>query len=117
WFVDESAQGWTGVDDIQVWRGVMGSGGSALLAHANLGLSRPDVGAALNNSFWSASGFAAFVPADSLTAGPQTLLVYAHTPDKGWWYPTLPVSVSPNLAPAPVLPPANVSALPIVGID
>src|SRR5262245_29519407 len=56
WFVDRAAQGWTGVDDIQVWLGAMDSGGSKLLAHANLGLSRPDVGAALNNPFWSASG-------------------------------------------------------------
>jgi hypothetical protein len=70
----------------------------------------------LNNPFWSASGFAAFVPADALTAGPQTLLIYAHTPSKGWWYRPLTVSVSPNLAPAPVLPPANVSALPIISI-
>jgi hypothetical protein len=117
WFVDEAAQGWTGADDIQVWLGAMNSGGSRLLAHANLGLSRPDVGAALDNPFWSASGFAAFVPADALTAGPQTLLVYAHTPGKGWWYKTLAVNVSPGLAPAPVLPPANVSALPIISIE
>jgi hypothetical protein len=117
WFVDESAQGWPGVDDIQIWRGVMGSGSGKLLAHANLRLSRPDVAAALNNPFWTTSGFAAFVPVDSLTAGPQTLLVYAHTPDKGWWYKQITLNVSPQLAPLPVLPPANVSALPIISIE
>ena len=61
WFVDKTAQGWAGADDMQVWLGLMGSGGTQLAA-APCGQNRPDVGAALGNPFYAASGFYASVP-------------------------------------------------------
>ena len=91
WFVDKTAQGWAGGDDLQVWLGTM-DGGGKMLAKALFAQSRPDVGAALGNPFWSASGFAAAVPGSSVPAGPQTLNVYAHTPGKGWWFKGLNVT-------------------------
>src|ERR687888_281581 len=30
WFVDTTAQGWAGADDVQVWLGKMGGGGAKL---------------------------------------------------------------------------------------
>src|SRR5262245_29366069 len=44
WFVDKSAQGWAGADDIEVWQGTM-DGGGKMLARATIGLDRPDVAA------------------------------------------------------------------------
>src|SRR5437016_7680811 len=44
WFVDTTAQGWAGADDIQVWLGTM-DGGGQMLAKALLGQNRPDVAA------------------------------------------------------------------------
>src|SRR5215471_157479 len=79
WIVDTTAQGWSGIDDVQVWTGPMDAGGR-LLAHPQFQLNRPDVAAALNNPFWAASGFSTNLS----NAGPIVYL-YAHTPDKGWW--------------------------------
>jgi hypothetical protein len=85
WFVDKTAQGWAGADDVQVWLGTM-DGGGKMLAKALFAQSRPDVAAAMGNPFWAASGFGASVAGSSVPAGPQTLNVYAHTPGKGWWF-------------------------------
>jgi hypothetical protein len=85
WFVDKTAQGWAGADEMQVWLGQMGAGGTQL-ARGAVGQNRPDVGAALGNPFYAASGFYAGVPGSSVPAGAQTLNVYLHTPAKGWWY-------------------------------
>jgi hypothetical protein len=85
WAVDQTAVGWAGIDQVQVVQGVLGQGGR-VVANANIALSRPDVSQALGNDFFSASGFAATIPAGALAAGPATLSVYLHTPDKGWWY-------------------------------
>ena len=85
WFVDRTAQGWAGADDVQVWSGTM-AGGGQLLARALFAQSRPDVASVTGNPFWAASGFVAAVPGSSLGAGSQTLNVYVHTPGKGWWY-------------------------------
>jgi hypothetical protein len=85
WFVDKAAQGWAGADDVQVWLGTM-DGGGKMLAKALFAQSRPDVGTALGNPYWSASGFGASIDGSSVPAGPQTLNVYAHTPGKGWWF-------------------------------
>jgi len=92
WFVDTTAQGWTGADDLQVFLGTMDSG--TLLGHATLGFPRPDVAAALNNPFWSASGWSAVVDPGVLALGPNTLNLYVHTPSKGWWFTQLSVHVS-----------------------
>jgi hypothetical protein len=91
WFVDQQAEGWAGADDIQIWLGTMDGGGN-MLAKAQIAQSRPDVGAALGNPYWSASGYSAAVPGSSVPAGSQTLYVYAHTPGKGWWFETLSVN-------------------------
>jgi hypothetical protein len=117
WFVDKTAQGWAGADDVQIWQGTM-DGGGKMLAKAVFAQSRPDVAAATGNPFWAASGFGGVVPSGALTAGPQTLSVYVHTPGKGWWYKQVAVNVSTS-APAAAAPAPVVSggALPIVVIE
>lgn len=115
WFVDTTAQGWSGADEIDVWQGTM-NGGGRLLTGAGIHQHRPDVAAAESNPFWAASGFGGLVPADSLSPGPQTLSVYAHTPDKGWWYKQVNVTVSPDSVPAPVTR-SSTSSLPTVAIE
>src|SRR6476660_7913567 len=42
WFVDKTAQGWAGADDVQIWQGTM-DGGGKLLTKALFAQSRPDV--------------------------------------------------------------------------
>jgi hypothetical protein len=109
WIVDTTAQGWSGVDDVQIFLGSMEAG--SLLAHATLGLNRPDVSAALNNPFWSAAGWSAVVDGGSLPPNQASLYIYAHTPAKGWWFSQVAVTVAqaiagPSgelLAPAPAL--------------
>jgi hypothetical protein len=83
WFVDTSAEGWAGADDVRVFLGTMDTG--LLLGHATIGLSRPDIAATLKNPFWATAGFQAAVDPGPLASGPDTLTVYAHTPAKGWW--------------------------------
>lgn len=83
WFVDTTAQGWAGADDVQVFVGTMDSG--KLLAHATVGLNRLDVSATLGNPYWSAAGWQAAIDAGALPGGQSTIVVYAHTPSKGWW--------------------------------
>jgi hypothetical protein len=122
WFVDKTAQGWAGADDVQVFQGTM-DGGGKMLAKASFAQSRPDVAAAMGNPFWAASGFTALVPPSSLATGPQTLSVYAHTPGKGWWYEQVQVNVASGAVasgPAPAGAPAPVvqgAALPIVAFE
>lgn len=120
WFVDTTAQGWAGADDVQVWLGTM-DGGGHLLSKANFAQLRPDVAAALGNPYQASSGFFSVMPPGSLPLGPQTLSVYAHTPDKGWWFKQVNVNVSANApsAPTPAAPGPSTSggALPIVAIE
>jgi hypothetical protein len=124
WFVDKTAEGWAGADDVQIWQGTM-DGGGKLLTKAIFAQSRPDVAAATSYPYWAASGFGGVVPAGSLSAGGQALSVYAHTPGKGWWYKQVQVTVSSGTAasPAPApgvaapAPTASGGALPIVGFE
>jgi hypothetical protein len=124
WFVDKTAQGWAGADDVQIWQGTM-DGGGKLLTKAVFAQSRPDVAAATGNPYWAASGFGGNVPVGSLSAGGQALSVYAHTPGKGWWYKQVQVTVStaaatsPAPAPGAAAPAPTVSggAFPIVGFE
>jgi hypothetical protein len=122
WFVDKTAEGWAGADDVQVWQGTM-DGGGKMLAKAVFAQSRPDVASAIGNPFWAASGYGATVPANALSAGSQTLSVYAHTPGKGWWYKQVNVTVSTSAptsaAPSPATGPPTVTggALPILVIE
>ena len=128
WFVDKTAQGWAGADQIQVWLGTMDAGGK-MLANAIIAQNRPDVAAAEGSPFFAASGYSAVVPSGALSAGGQTLSVYAHTPGKGWWYKQVQVNVSGAAAastasapasspvPAAAAPTVSGGALPIVGIE
>src|SRR5262252_4297848 len=109
WFVDTTAQGWAGADDVQVWQGTM-DGGGKMLAKAVFAQSRPDVAAAEANPFWDASGFGAAIPSGALGPGPQTLSVYVHTPGKGWWFKQVQVNVSGTAAPAAPAAPAAAAA-------
>jgi hypothetical protein len=79
WVVDTAAEGWAGIDDVQVLNG------NTVLAHGAVGQSRPDVAAATANPYWAASGFDAVVPSAGLQGGPAVLTVAAHTPGKGSW--------------------------------
>ena len=98
WVVDTTAQGWNGIDDVQLWDGLMSAGGR-MLSHAAIQISRPDVAAALNNPYWNASGFSAILPPSGLT-----MYVYIHTPSKGWWYePLTPSLTSQQFAGDPVI--------------
>jgi hypothetical protein len=92
WVLDRTAVGWSGVDAVEVYRGLRDQGG-ALMARAALGLPRGDVANALGTSYWGNAGFKAAFSAGSLAVGSNLLAVYAHTPDKGWWYKPLQVSV------------------------
>lgn len=108
WLIDKSAQGWAGFDQVQVYNGQMGAGGTQL-ASATVGLDRPDVADALGNPFWSASGFSAEVPATALELGVSSLLLYGHTPNKGWWYTTIYVAVSESETASTSVGPPTVS--------
>ncbi len=111
WFVDTTAQGWAGADDVQVFQGTM-DGGGKMLARAFFAQSRPDVASALGNPYWAASGFNASIPAASLATSGQTLSVYAHTPGKGWWYKQVQVNVSATAATS--APPSSAAPVPVV---
>jgi hypothetical protein len=91
WFVDTTAQGWAGVDDVEVFVGSMETGRP--LGHAQFQQSRPDVAAALKNPYWAASGWSASVSMVGLPPGGNTLSVYVHTPNKGWWVRQVPVTL------------------------
>jgi hypothetical protein len=84
WVVDTTAQGWSGIDDIQIFNGIMGAGGQ-MVAHPTFQLDRPDIAASLNNPYFAASGWSGVVSSSSYGPG-FVLYVYAHTPAKGWWY-------------------------------
>jgi hypothetical protein len=86
WVVDTTAEGWAGIDDLQVLLG------SALLAHGAVGGNRPDVAAATGNPFWAASGFDAVVP------------IVAHTPGKGGWSKHVTITVSGSASATAALP-------------
>ena len=86
WVVDTSAQGWSGIDGVQVMLG------STVVGQAAVAQNRPDVAAALNNPYFAASGFNAVV-SQALPAGSQTLTVVAHTPGKGSWSKQVTVNV------------------------
>jgi hypothetical protein len=115
WFVDKTAQGWAGADDVQIWLGAM-DGGGRMLAKALFAQNRPDVAAATGNPYWAASGFSAGIGGGQVPTGQQTLSVYAHTPAKGWWFKQVQVNVSTS-APAAAAPTVSGAGLPIVGIE
>lgn len=95
WFVDRTAQGWAGADDVEIYLGTLGNGGG-LLTHAFFGEDRPDVAATFGHPDWLRSGWTAIVPTNSLVPGTNVLSVYAHSPAKGWWYKQVTVSLTPK---------------------
>ena len=104
WFVDLTAQGWAGVDDVEIFTGTMESGGRPL-GHAQFGQTRADVAGALKNGFWAPSGWTANVSTASLPLGPTTLSAYVHTPAKGWW--ARQVTITLRAPPPPPPPPPS----------
>lgn len=90
WALDTTAQGWAGFDQVQVYNGQMGGGGT-LLASGSVGESRPDVAATLGNPSAATSGFSVVLPASALAGLASPLNVYLHTPDNGWWVLSQPV--------------------------
>ncbi|MGI9149213.1 MAG: hypothetical protein ACR2IK_22135 [Chloroflexota bacterium] len=88
WILDTAAEGWAGIDDIQVLNG------SSVLAHGSVAQSRPDVASATGNPYWAASGFDAVVPSAGLPPGQATLTVVAHTPGKGAWSKQVRVTIA-----------------------
>ena len=98
WFVDRTADGWAGADDVEIYLGTMGNGGT-LLTHAFFARARRDVAATFDRadwaaSGWSASGWSAMVPSTALLPGNDMVSVYAHSPAKGWWYKQVTLNVS-----------------------
>jgi len=85
WIVDTSAQGWAGIDDVEVLLG------GTSLAHLALGVARPDVASALGNPYFANAGFSGAV--GGVPAGSQTLTILAHTPGKGSWSTQVTVNV------------------------
>jgi hypothetical protein len=59
--------------------------GGQLISNAVIQLNRPDVAATLGNPYYASSGYAATVSPTTFASG-GILYIYAHTPDKGWWY-------------------------------
>lgn len=94
WFVDTTASGWAGADKGEVWLGSMGSGSK--LGDLTTGLARTDIRDALGVPDWTNSGYTGTIPASTLSqvpGGDQTLNVYLHTPNKGWWFKTAVVTI------------------------
>jgi len=120
WFVDTTAQGWAGADNMQVWLGTM-DGGGHMIAQGIVAQNRPDVAAALGNPYDAASGFSASVNGSSVPSGAQTLYVYLHTGGKGWWFKTVSVNgggAATATAPAPAATGGNVSgSAPTLTVD
>jgi len=94
--VDLSAQGWAGVDQVSVYNGMMSEGKK--VADATIGQSRSDVRDAFGYAPWANSGFSVTLPGKSVTEGTWNLTVNAHTPDKGWFYKPLTLTVSGSAA-------------------
>jgi len=95
WAADTTAQGWAGIDGVEV-RDSKGT----KLATGTVGLARADIAEALGSNFRN-SGFTAVVPGSAISnlpAGNQSLSVYLHTPDKGTWFRSVSVNVLAPLA-------------------
>ncbi|MBI4492040.1 MAG: hypothetical protein HY690_04535 [Chloroflexi bacterium] len=90
WVVDNTAGGWTGIDEVHVYRG---TSADQFLGRATYGGERPDVADFFHNASWKNSGFNFTVDTSSLALGSYTLTVYAHTPAKGWWSRSVAVKV------------------------
>ena len=103
WAADLTAQGWAGIDAVEVWAGDKSSGGTKL-GNATVGLPRPDIAEIAGSNFTN-SGFSGVIPTSAwanLPAGNVELRLYIHTPSKGWWYrATRVTSIQPPTLPYP----------------
>ena len=103
WVADATAQGWAGIDGVEVWSGDKASGGT-MLGTGSVALPRPDIADIIGGNFMN-SGFSMVVPTSAwatLPAGNVDLRLYVHTPNKGWWYRESHVtSVQPPVLPYP----------------
>lgn len=116
WVVDRTAVGWSGIDDVQVYLGLQEQG-APLLARARIGQPRQDVAAVLGNSDFTNAGFSVSFADSGLVTGSNLLTVYAHTPDRGWWFrqvevqrpaaPDLPYADDPLLVVREQIPSLN----------
>jgi hypothetical protein len=91
WFVDTTAEGWAGADDVAAYAGSMGNG--ILLTHGTVGLTRNDLVAATNNPSWASAGWSVVVDPAAIPGPTDMLSVYLHAPGKGWWYTQISVNV------------------------
>jgi hypothetical protein len=106
WVVDTAADGWAGIDDVNVYEGDAGQGGR-FLGQASYAQSRPDVAQALGSPFWADSGFVLTLSPGTLGVGGHLLTVYAHTPGKGWWSTQVFFTISAPAPSASLAPPVN----------
>lgn len=104
WFVDRTAEGWSGADDLEIYLGTLGNGGS-LLNHALFAEDRPDVAATFGRADWLRSGWTAIVATNSLLPGANVLSVYVHSPAKGWWYKQVTVNLTSSATTRATPPP------------
>jgi hypothetical protein len=109
WVVDRAADGWAGIDNVHIYDGLAGDGGR-FLGQATFAQPRPDVAQALGNAFWTNSGFALSLPPGTLSTGPHTVTLYAHTPGKGWWFNQVSITIGSQAVaqPASAAGPVNV---------
>ena len=98
WFLDRTAEGWAGADDVEIYLGTLGNGGTPI-TQAFFAQSRPDVAATFGRPDWAASGWTAAIPSAALVPGTNLVSVYAHAPAKGWWYKQVALQVSPSATP------------------
>jgi hypothetical protein len=103
WVVDRTAEGWAGVDDVEIFLGSLGNGG-AVLANALFAQDRPDVARALGRPDWTAAGWSAAVSTNALVPGDNVISMYAHSPAKGWWYRQVTVHVGAEATSRPAPP-------------
>ena len=96
WAADTTAQGWAGFDQMQVYDGARDKGGTKV-ADGMVAQNRPDVADFLGPNFIK-SGFSAVVPGSALPTGNQSLYIYLHTANKGWWFKTVPVNQQATVA-------------------
>src|SRR5216684_3213461 len=109
WVLDPSS-GSVGVDSVDVFLG--GAVGTRLTG-AQLGLPRTDVPAVLDNPDWSTAGFAVTIPLSSVPFGSTTLILAAHTPERGTWLSSVQVVV-PSLGSVPAAAVFTPVAVPVV---
>jgi len=101
WAADTTAQGWAGIDGVEVWSGDKAKGGTKLVT-GTVGLNRTDVADFLGPYFGKA-GFNAVIPASALKdmkPGATSVNVYLHTPNKGSYFRAATFNLG---APAPTL--------------